>query len=209
MRCQFINQMAMCKECGREFGQQDSMEQHYSAKHAKQPAAGSVPKKPKKKALIALVVIAIILASVYFMFFSNGDKGAKPIISAEDADYRINLDEVPKRPIHWHPQLTIIINGKQQQIPHNLGIGGSVHYPVHTHDDIPVLHYETDRPTAETVTLGYFFNTVWHKRFDRNCIFDYCNGPEGNLTMTVNGKPNFKFDNYIPKDKDDIRIEFG
>lgn len=204
--------MVACKDCGKEFGQQESMEQHYSAKHAKQQPAQAVNKKSKKKTLIALVVIAIILISGYLMFFSGGDKEAKPIISSgDDSDgaYRVNLAEVPKRPIHWHPKLTIIINGEQQQIPRNLGIGGSFEYPVHTHDDVPILHYELDRPTAETATLGYFFNTVWKKTFNNNCIFEYCNGKEGNLSMTVNGKPNFQFDRYIPKDKDDIRIEFG
>lgn len=204
--------MTICKECGKDFEQSESMEQHYSAKHAIQPVASRVSKKSKRKALIALVVAAIILISGYFMFFSGGDKEAKPVISPGDDNegvYRVNLDEVPKRPIHWHPKLAIVINGEQQQIPRNLGISGSVHYPVHTHDDVPVLHYEANMPTAETATLGYFFNTVWRKRFDSNCIFEHCSGKGGNLTMTVNGKPNFKFDKYIPKDKDDIRIEFG
>ncbi len=203
--------MVACRDCGREFEQSESMEQHYSAKHAKQPVASSVSKKSRKKTLIALVVAAIILVSVYFIFF-NGNEEAKPVISSEDGSdgaYRVNLDEVPKRPIHWHPQLTITIKGQQQQIPRNLGIGGSFEYPVHTHDDVPTLHYELDRPTADTMVLGYFFNTVWRKKFDRNCIFDYCNGEQGNLTMTVNGKPNYQFDKYIPKDKDEIRIVFG
>ncbi len=203
--------MVACRDCGREFEQSESMEQHYSAKHAEHPVASRVSKKSKKKMLIALVVAAIILVSVYFMFF-NGNEKAKPVISSEDDSdgiYKINLDEVPKRPIHWHPKLAIIIKGEQQQIPRNLGIGGSFEYPVHTHDDVPILHYELGRPTAETATLGYFFNAVWKKAFNNNCIFEHCNGEEGNLSMTVNGKPNFQFDKYIPKDKDDIRIEFG
>ncbi len=203
--------MVACRDCGREFEQSESMEQHYSAKHAEHPVASRVSKKSRKKALIALIVAAIILVSGYFVFFS-GDEEAKPVISpGDDSDgiYKVNLDEVPKRPIHWHPQLTVTIKGQQQQIPRNLGISGSVHYPVHTHEDVPILHYELDRPTAQTATLGYFLNTVWRKKFDNNCIFDYCNGEQGNLTMTVDGKPNYQFDKYIPKDGDDIRIVFS
>ncbi|MBI2664665.1 hypothetical protein HYX10_04995 [Candidatus Woesearchaeota archaeon] len=139
------------------------------------------------------------------MFFNSS--GEKPVIEQADvAD--VNLDEVPKGPIHWHPELTVIIKGEVQNIPRNLGLG-SVHKPVHTHDDVPVLHYENSRPTAETVTLGYFFSDVWRKTFNSQCIFSYCSGAEGNLSMTVNGKPNFQFDNYIPKDGDKIVIMFG
>ena len=203
----FLNlAMVSCRECGKEFEQQESMEQHYSAKHAKQNAAKKANKKPVKKLVFAAAVVAVLVLG-YLIIFSNGD-GEKPVIAGND-DYSVNFDEVPKNPIHWHPKLTIIIKGEQKQIPRNLGIGGSFEYPVHTHDDVPVIHYELDRPTADTATLGYFFNAVWRKKFDNNCIFDYCNGPEGNLTMTVNGKPNYQFDKYIPKDKDDIRIEFG
>jgi len=36
-----------------------------------------------------------------------------------------------------------------------------------------------------------------------------CSSEDGTLKMFVNGKENFEYENYIPKDKDDIRIEFS
>ena len=196
--------MVACKDCGKEFEQRESMEQHYAAKHAKPVAAPAAHKKSNKKLIFAAVAAAAVLVIGYFAFSGSGSN-EKPIITSDNTE--VNLDEVPKRPIHWHPGLTISIKGEQQQIPRNLGSNG-IHYPVHTHDDVPVIHYELDRPTAETMVLGYFFNTVWGKTFNSNCIFEYCNGPDGNLTMTVNGKPNLQFDKYIPKDGEDIVIRF-
>ena len=200
--------MVACKDCGKEFGQRESMEQHYAAKHDKAPSniPHSAHKKSNKKLSFAAVAVAAVLIIGYFVFFSDGGSEAKPLITG-NSDYEINLDEVPKRPIHWHPKVMIIIRGEQRQIPRNLGVG-SVEYPVHTHEDVPILHYESNRPTPETMVLGYFFHTVWRKTFDNNCIFEYCNGQDGNLTMSVNGEPNLQFDKYIPKDGDDIVIRF-
>ena len=202
--------MVSCNDCGKDFETSESMGQHVAAKHAKvsSPASSGV-RRPGKKLLFAVATVVAVLVVGYFVFF-NISVEEKPVIDGDspDGDYSINLDEVPKGPIHWHPKLSVYIKGELQYIPKNMGVSGAVEYPVHTHDDVPVLHYENNRPTPETMTLGYFINTVWRKRFDRNCIFDYCNGPEGNLTMTVNGEPSVKFDRYLPKDGDDIVIRF-
>ena len=134
----------------------------------------------------------------------------------------INLDEVPKGTIHWHPVVKITLKGENITIPvigssgdsHGPGI---YHEPIHTHDLTGTLHMETSSPRAESVILGFFFNKVWKKTFNSTCISDLrnpqsgeilCNGPDGNLTMTVNGRPNYQFDKYIGKDLDDIRITF-
>ena len=124
-----------------------------------------------------------------------------------------NTIEVPKKPIHWHPKLKIIIKGQEQFIPPNIGInvGKSMDYeisgmrmsPTHTHESDGTIHLENNRPwqKPETLTLGYFFK-VWGKNFNRSCIFDYCSNENGTLSMTVNGQPNFEFENYIIHDKD-------
>jgi len=199
--------MVTCNECGKEFDSRPNMDQHYSAKHAKQPVETPTPRKSKKKPIFMITGIVIVLIIGYFMFFNNGSE-EKPIIVPGD-DISINLDEVPKRAIHWHPTLTVIINGDANTIPANLGGRPGAHLPIHTHDTTGKLHMESNRPTPETVILGYFFDRIYGKTFNSNCIYDECNGPEGSMTMTVNGEPNFKFDKYVMKDNDNIVIEFS
>ena len=130
-------------------------------------------------------------------------------------------DEViSKAGIHWHSELKIIIKGKIITIPANIGIGMQyAGYPlydpmmmmtdIHTHDDSGTLHWEImEGPVKkEDVRLANFF-AVWAKKFDKNCIFEFCNGPEGKVTMSVNGKENTEFQNYLVDDKDKIEIRY-
>ncbi|MBI2543273.1 MAG: hypothetical protein HYW24_03745 [Candidatus Aenigmarchaeota archaeon] len=127
---------------------------------------------------------------------------------------------LPNHGIHWHPHMEIEIKGEKIVIPTNIGIGtqysNSPYYDsmmdmtnMHTHDDTGVIHWEVmHAPRMEDVHLGNFFE-VWGKTFNSNCIFDYCNGPEGMLKMFVNGKENKEFEKYVIKDGDDIVIRFG
>jgi len=47
------------------------------------------------------------------------------------------------------------------------------------------------------IRLGRFFK-IWGKKFNRDCIFDKCNGPEGRLKMFVNQESNYQFENVTP-----------
>lgn len=161
----------------------------------------------KKLYLIATSVIILVALSVGFLFLNPQENKATGQFSKE----------LPKTPIHWHPQLTIYINGQQQTIPANVGItigkatdfsvSGMQMSPIHTHDPTGVLHMEQMRPTDRTMKLGYFFE-VWEKKFDSECIFEYCNDGNKSVKMFVNGQPNYDFENYIPKDEDDIVIKY-
>ena len=55
--------------------------------------------------------------------------------------------------------------------------------------------------------LDNFFK-VWGKEFSSNQIFEYTNGPEGNISMTVNGELNTEYENYEMKDGDKIVIQY-
>ncbi|MBI4095975.1 MAG: hypothetical protein HY438_03885 [DPANN group archaeon] len=205
-----------CEECQRNFSSEEGLQQHNKDKHG----AGSQQSKQelrqfkkqerekqldveknkvsrskllKRSAYIGVPLLLIVAA---FAFISS-----QPPVNGNS----ISGSDIPKNPIHWHPTLTIIINGQQEAIPANLGLSGA-HQPVHTHDGTGVIHYEINNPTPENMPLHYFFDKVWRKPFNGTCILDYCNGT---LKMYVNGRENFEFENYIPKDKDDIRIEFN
>ncbi|MBS3114519.1 hypothetical protein J4448_05445 [Candidatus Woesearchaeota archaeon] len=159
-----------------------------------------------KKKIIYLIITAVLIFSVIFLLIKKPSNSNTTL-------------EVPKKPIHWHPKLKIIINGEEQFIPPNIGItignnidnhiSGMRMSPTHTHESDDTIHLENNKPwlKPETLTLGYFFE-VWGKNLNNSCIFDYCNGENGSLTITVNGQSNFEFEKYIMHDKDEIIIEY-
>lgn len=115
---------------------------------------------------------------------------------------------VARNGLHWHSTLSIDTLGENQAIPAGLGLERLPHNPMHTHDRDSVIHMEYSGLVRKTdLRLGNFFD-IWGKKFNKDCIFDKCSGPEGQLKMLVNGKENIEFDNYSMKDKDVIEIIF-
>lgn len=105
---------------------------------------------------------------------------------------------VSRSGMHWHPELTIYVKGVKQEIPANIGIG-AVHQPIHTHDDSDqgVVHMEfSGLARKQDTTLGQFFKN-WDKDF-------YSFG--ATVKMTVNGKENTEYENYLMGDKDKIEL---
>ncbi len=121
-------------------------------------------------------------------------------------------DVVAKNGLHWHPNLTINIEGKKQELPANIGLSGSVHQKIHTHDTDAkdgVVHLEAQGVVGkDDIKLGNFFR-VWGKEFNSTKILDKTSGPEGVVKMTVNGKDNREFENYLMKDGDKIEISYN
>ncbi|MDO8557427.1 MAG: hypothetical protein Q7R98_03105 [Candidatus Jorgensenbacteria bacterium] len=119
------------------------------------------------------------------------------------------VDIVAQNGLHWHAKLTIIINGKEQVVPAGVGLGGAIEQPIHTHGTDDIIHMEFGGAVKkQNLALGRFFE-VWEKQFNKNCIFDFCNGAKGTVTMLVNGKENNEFENYIMRDGDQIEIRYG
>lgn len=105
---------------------------------------------------------------------------------------------VSRNGLHWHPELSIYINGQKQEIPKDIGIG-AVHQPIHTHDASGTLHMEMNGlVTKDETKLGNFFK-IWGKEF---------NFGGQNIKMLVNGQENNEFENYLMKDQDKIEIRY-
>lgn len=121
--------------------------------------------------------------------------------------------------LHWHPQLEIYIKGVKQEIPTNIGVGvqyasGPTYDPVmrmtavHTHDDLPLIHLEfSGKVTEEDIKLGNFFR-IWGKEFSSSQLLEHRNGPEGKVSMLVNGQANAEFENYHMRDGDRIELRY-
>lgn len=103
-----------------------------------------------------------------------------------------NLPEVQ----HFHPKLTILVDGKEEIIPANIGLSGSCHLPLHTHDLDNIIHVESQ--IIKDYALGQFLE-VWGKPIQR----------EGyDLIMMVDGKPSDELATLVLKDKQEIVLSY-
>ena len=67
--------------------------------------------------------------------------------------------------IHFHPFLTIKINGISQTIPAGIGLEGSCNRPIHTHDTSGYINVESATSlNLPQPTLGDFFD-IWIQSF--------------------------------------------
>lgn len=129
---------------------------------------------------------------------------------------------------HIHPTLQIVIEGLDFAIPADIGLTDARHFNPHTHDDTGVLHIGEgpvsgiDPPDASPrlTTLEDFFD-VWRTTnigtsrnnpdafFSQNQILDRVADAHHAVRMTVNGQPNFEFEQYSPHDVDEIVISYA
>lgn len=113
--------------------------------------------------------------------------------------------------LHTHPTLEIFVRGERVPISGDIGVGaayagrpgygmgGMAMTPIHTHDDIPVIHLEfSGRVTDEDIKLGRFFEVSGKdmRSFGQN------------MHMTVNGAENIEYENYKMQDKDVIELHY-
>lgn len=147
---------------------------------------------------ITFLTIAILGGAVFFLSKSN-----EPTVPADQI--------VANNGLHWHPKLTVTIEGKKQEVLPDLGITGQIHQELHTHTEDAkdgIVHMEMKGLVAKDETkLGNFFR-IWGKEFTATKIFDKTNGPLGKVTMLVNGKENTEFENYNMRDGDNIEITY-
>ena len=133
--------------------------------------------------------ISIAVAAV--LLFSGAIWWSKSL-SSDD------LSVIARSGLHWHPLLEIYVEGEKIEIPQNIGLVG-VHNPIHTHDDLPIIHMEfSGKVTEEDIKLENLFK-VWGKEF---LSFGE------RVTMTVNGQENTEFEDYQMHDGDKIEIRY-
>lgn len=204
----------MCKICDRKFADSNGFAMHNKSKHPE-----LIPKVKKSLPVRNISYGLVIIAIIGLIFFGLSS------IASDNSDGALNVKlpsdvstNIPYGSVHWHPKVTIKIDGERSTISTDIGsrigklvdinLAGMKMAPVHTHGTDGVIHLENSNPRSkpETLTLGYFFY-VWDKKFSSSCIFDYCTD-SGELKMYVNGEENLEFGNYVMRDKDDILIEY-
>lgn len=131
---------------------------------------------------IGIVVIVLLIGSTWL---SNSLQSSNPDVLARNG-------------LHWHPLLVIYVKGEKIEIPQDIGLGAT-HRPVHTHEDLPIIHLEfSDIVRREDVMLGEFFKS-WER--DMRSFGT-------NMRMTVNGKENTEYENYVMHDGDNIELRY-
>ncbi len=131
---------------------------------------------------IGIVVIVLLIGSTWL---SNSLQSSNPDVLARNG-------------LHWHPLLVIYVKGEKIEIPQDIGLGAT-HRPVHTHEDLPIIHLEfSDIVRREDVMLGEFFKS-WER--DMRSFGT-------NMRMTVNGKENTEYEKYVMHDGDTIELRY-
>ncbi len=149
---------------------------------------------------ITVLVLGVIIA------IAMNDPATKQAASFKGTDAEV----VSEEGIHWHPKVSIVINGQSQEVPANLGIGGvGGMKPIHTHDTSGELHWEMQYGPIKKgqVKLVRFFEQ-WGKTFNANQILDTKKAEGDKLVILVNGNEVSEYENYIVKDGDKIEIRF-
>lgn len=112
-------------------------------------------------------------------------------------------EKAAAQPMHIHSHLEIEILGEKQIIPGGIGLSPNHHDVIHTHEDEGVLHVES--PVTRAFYLKEFF-TIWGKKFDNQCLFEYCNDSNHELKVYVNGKEDIRFGDIILENDQNIKI---
>jgi len=108
---------------------------------------------------------------------------------------------------HYHPYLSIFINGEKIALPDETGVEPGCMRMIHTHEgESGKLHVEKEDASLN-VTIGDFF-AVWGKTFNANQILDHKADSNHEIVMTVDGVVNTEYQDYVPKDGENIVIEY-
>ncbi len=154
--------------------------------------------------IVVVVVAATLFGLIGFNVYSSMRAGsAGTDWSAREVALACTSDVATK--FHIHPELRIVIGGKDEPIPSDVGVEPGCLRAIHTHDEIGIIHVEAPEP--KDFTLSDFF-AVWNKDFSRNSILGHRADDDHEVVLTVNGEPNDQFENLVLKDKDKIVIEY-
>lgn len=139
-----------------------------------------------KKIFLPILVLTVGALVGTFLIVNRGK-------SPEPQDPNI----ISRTGVHWHIELKVFAKGQEIRVPSNIGISSSEMEEIHTHADVPKIHYEmtTVPVTQDRVRLAAFFNT-WGQLF------------EGTSTVTVNGQLSNEGLDYVVKDGDKIEVRY-
>ena len=149
-----------------------------------------------KNKIVTLVIVGVTTVSLVGLsglFSLGGSSNGSSQDQKQNKGQRVQC--LTSELFHIHPELAILVDGKQEAVPGNIGIIPGCTYELHTHAADGIIHVES------AVDRGYVFSDflyVWQKPLLR----------EGyTLKMTVDGKETLD-PNFILKDGQQIVLEY-
>src|SRR3989344_4695261 len=137
--------------------------------------------KNKIVTLVIVGVTTISLVGLSGLFSLGGPSSSSNQNQSQGQGQRVQC--LTNELFHIHPELAILVDGKQEAVPGNIGIIPGCTYELHTHAADGIIHVES------AVDRGYVFADflyVWSKPLLRDGY---------TLKMTVDGRetldPNF------------------
>jgi hypothetical protein len=167
------------------------------------------------------VLVAASLAAIVVVIAVGGGGGSRASSEAAFGPHYDGLDErreaagVPTMSeaqtvgaAHFHPQIKVSVNGKQIEVPVNIGISPenppSEMAGLHTHDSSGIIHNEA----GTSAKLRQFF-AVWGVPFSTNQLGPYRATKSKKVRMWVDGKPSREFGELQLKAGQEIVVAYG
>ncbi len=106
-----------------------------------------------------------------------------------------------KNGLHWHAHVSILIDGKEESIPADIGVTGDMGaggdpMELHTHDTSGIVHAEfSGLVSKDQLRIGKLFQ-AWGKDFSKDSVLGHKAENGHTISMTVNGIQNTDFENY-------------
>ena len=187
-------------------------------------------------AIVGIVVAVIVLTSGGSSSDSGGSGGLPIHADSVPADSQLALLDTPppwkpnyrrlpqrvqamglpgfnETTFHIHAHLEIFVDGKQVQVPANIGIDEAAQFisPLHTHPTAPdnpegTIHMEADQ--QYDFTIGQFMN-VWGVKFSDSQIGSLKSKGDKQLQVYLNGKLAKDPVNTVMQEHDVIVIGYG
>lgn len=158
--------------------------------------------RPKKPKLIAIGVVLVIAVGIAVLMTQQ-----QPKTLTGNAYANPPMDSMGM--MHFHPSLTLVVDGKQETVPAQIGIDPTLWHehsldsygmtgmaPLHTHDTSGTIHVESY--VNRYYTFGEFLD-----------IWGLDTSGYKQVNMTVNGQPVSDYKNYILKDGDKIILSIS
>lgn len=160
----------------------------------------NMPRSKKPKLIAIGVVVAIAIGIAVLMEYQT------PKTLTGNAYANPPMDSMGM--MHFHPMLTLVVDGKQETVPAQIGIdptlwndhsldsyGMTGMAPLHTHDTSGTVHVESY--VNRYYTFGEFLD-IWGLNMTGYNVF-----------MTVNGQTVSDYKNYILHDGDKIVLSLS
>src|SRR3989338_11302126 len=109
-----------CSACDKSFNSADALAMHNKSKHPetyKKPLLTTKQKRKIRNLAVAFVIIGLLVWGIAVMTSQKSSStGTLNVdVSSESAQ------QIPHGAVHWHPILTVLIDGKQIAITADLG----------------------------------------------------------------------------------------